>query len=116
MVKNAEKPFEDAIRDVNMIILVKSLPSVKDRLLFLRNLLVDPRLRIILLMPDEVNALMTTTGGLMDALASGQILYDPSNLLKTLVASFQRKLQEKHITEMPIYWDRPVNLGDEIVL
>ncbi len=116
MAKNTEKPFEDAISDVDLIILVKDLPSVKERLLFMRTLMIDPRLRVILLMPEEINAMMTTTGWLMDALSSGKILYDPNNLLEALTVSFRRKLQEKHIVETPLCWDRPVKLGDEIEL
>jgi len=114
LAKNAEKPFEDAISDIDLIILVKDLPSVKDRLLFLRTLPIDPRLRIIFLMPEEVNTLMTSAGWLMDALSSGKILYDPTNILKMLIASFRKKLLEHHITETPLYWDRPINLGEEI--
>ena len=114
LAKNTEKPFEDAISDIDLIILVKDLPSVKDRLLFLRTLPIDPRLRIIFLMPEEVNTLMTSAGWLMDALSSGKILYDPTNILKMLIASFRKKLHEKHITETPLYWDRPINLGEEI--
>ncbi|MHA1360484.1 MAG: hypothetical protein ACTSRC_20360 [Candidatus Helarchaeota archaeon] len=77
LAKNKEKPFEEALSDVDLIVLAKSLPKVKERLLFLRTSSINPRLRVILQSPQEIKGMMTSSGWLMDALSSGKILYDP---------------------------------------
>ncbi|HUY01513.1 MAG TPA: hypothetical protein VMV49_18260 [Candidatus Deferrimicrobium sp.] len=116
LAKGKEKSFEDAISDVDLIILAENLPSVKERLLFLRTLQTDPRLRFFLLTPEEIKPMMTSTGWILDAFSYGKILYDPQDILQSLLALFHKKLREKQISETPHYWDRPAPFGDEIEL
>ena len=116
LARNEEKPFEDAISDVDIIVVVNKLPSVRKRLQFIRTLIIDPRISIFLLPPEEIKMRMTSTGWLMDALSHGKILFDPQKMLTALITLFQEKLKKKHIVETPLYWDRPVKFGDEIEL
>jgi len=116
LAKKREKPFAEAISDVDLIILINSLPPVKERLRLLRTMPINPRLRVILQTPLEIKKTMTSTGWLMDALASGKIIYDPSHHLKSLIEEFHRRLQQKHIVETADYWDRPIKLGEKIEL
>ena len=116
LANNTEKSFQDAMSDVDLIILVKELPSMRERLQFLRTLTIDPRLSIFFLTPKEVQGMMTSADWMMDALYSGKILYDPQSIFRDLIALFHKKLQEKQITQTPLYWVRKVPFGDEVEL
>ncbi|MGB9727227.1 MAG: nucleotidyltransferase domain-containing protein [Nitrososphaeria archaeon] len=118
VAKGAAKPLTTFESDVDLIIVVETLPNLQDRILMISKLVSELKLpsivQAVYMTPEEFEThIKSKSGWVLDAILDGLILYDPKSFLQTSREKLLVELKEKGVERTSYGWVWPIRAGEK---
>lgn len=117
VAKGNAKPFSSAESDIDLIVVIRNLPSLQDRIIMIsklvRELEIPSIIQAIYMTPEELEShIKSMAGWIINAMVDGIILYDTGNFLTGLRERLLKELKEKGVERTPYGWVWPIRAGE----
>ncbi len=117
VAKGKAKPVSSAESDIDLILVVRGLPKLQERILMASKLIVELGLssivQAIYMTPEEFEThTKSKSGWIIDALVDGIILHDPESFLQNSKEKLLKELEEKGVERTPYGWAWSIRAGE----
>lgn len=117
VAKGNAKPFSSAESDIDLIVVIRNLPNIQDRIIMISKLVRELELpsiiQAIYMTPEELEShIKSMAGWIINAMIDGIILYDTGNFLTGLRERLLKELEEKGVERTSYGWVWPIRAGE----